>query len=234
MFRTLVVIPAYNEEETIAEVVHGAVKHADVLVVDDASKDKTPQILIGLKRAYPDKFNFLTHEKNTHIPGGVQDGMRYALEKNYDFVITMDAGLSHNPDELPKFINYPFCDLLIGKRAKTIHVPFYRKVISFFASRVINYCLSRNIFNPFGPNLSDCTSGYRRYSKIAFKRIAEAKLESVAFDFHIESLYLTYLNFGNIKEIGITYLFTNSSFNKKVFMQAWDYAKKLLKRKFIK
>lgn len=228
----LVVIPAYNEEESIAKVVHGAVKQADVLVVDDCSTDKTPQILIGLKKAYPDKFNFLRHEKNTHIPGGIQNGMKYALEKDYDFVITMDAGMSHDPEELPKFKNLYEYDLLIGKRAKTYGVPIYRKIISFFASRVINFCISKNLWNPFGPALSDCTSGFRRYSKSAYTRIANAKLESVAFDFHIEALYLTYINGGKLKEINITYLFTNSSFNKKIFLYALDYSKSLLKKKF--
>jgi dolichol-phosphate mannosyltransferase len=105
--KTLIIIPAYNEEETIAQVIHGAVKHADVCVVDDASKDKTPEIIKGLQRAYPNRLFTVRHEKNTHIPGGVQDGMKFALEKGYDYVITMDAGMSHNPDELPKFLNYP-------------------------------------------------------------------------------------------------------------------------------
>jgi dolichol-phosphate mannosyltransferase len=231
MNRFLVVIPVFNEEETIAKVVHGAVKFADVLVVDDCSKDKTPEILAGLKRAYPNKFQFIRHEKNTHIPGGIQDGMKFALEKNYEYVITMDAGLSHDPEEIPKFINYPPNDLVIGKRVKTFNVPFYRKIISFFAARVINFCISKNLWNPFGPNLSDCTSGFRRYSKTAYERIAKSKLESVAFDFHIEALYLTYSNGGRVREVGISYLFTNSSFNKKVFLFAWEYAKKLLKRK---
>jgi dolichol-phosphate mannosyltransferase len=65
--KTLIVIPAYNEEETIAQVIHGAVKHADVCVVDDASKDKTPEIIKGLQRAYPNRLFTVRHEKNERI-----------------------------------------------------------------------------------------------------------------------------------------------------------------------
>ena len=45
--------------------------------------------------------------------------MKFALEKGYDYVITMDAGMSHNPDELPKFLNYPPNDLVIGEHVSS-------------------------------------------------------------------------------------------------------------------
>lgn len=78
----LVVIPAYNEEETIREVVERALEYSDVLVVDDASKDQTPEILKTMIRKHPKKLFTIRHEKNTHIPGGIQDGMKFAVEKN--------------------------------------------------------------------------------------------------------------------------------------------------------
>ncbi|MDX1958378.1 MAG: glycosyltransferase family 2 protein [Leptospiraceae bacterium] len=231
--KNLVVIPAYNEEETIEEVVRQTIKFADVCVVNDASKDKTPEILKKLQDEFgKEKLHVIHHQKNTHIPGGIQDGMRYAMEKNYDSVVTMDAGLSHDPEMLPKFFSFENIDLVIGSREKTEGVPFYRKVISFLAARVMNYCLSNGFFDILGPNIKDCTSGYRRYSQKAFTVIANHKLESVAFDFHMEALYLVYKNGGSIKELGIYYKFTNSSFNKKVFKLALSFAWKLFKRKF--
>lgn len=80
--KNLVVIPAYNEEETIREVVERALKYSDVIVVDDASKDKTPEIVQALIKKHPKKLFTIRHEKNTHIPGGIQDGMKFAVEKN--------------------------------------------------------------------------------------------------------------------------------------------------------
>lgn len=229
--KTLVVIPAYNEESTIEEVVRGAIKYADVSVTDDSSKDSTPEILKKLQIEFPNRLFVIRHDKNTHIPRGIQDGMKLAIEKDYDWVITMDAGLSHDSDRIPDFINFEPCDLLIGSRKETLNVPFYRRVISFLAARVMNYCLSKGVFNILGPNIKDCTSGYRRYSKSAFKKIGYYPLESIAFDFHMEALSIVSLNGGSIKELPIKYIFSNSSFNSKVLKLAVQFAKKILFRK---
>lgn len=232
MTETLVVIPAYNEQETIEEVVRLTIRHSDVCVVDDGSKDSTPEILNKLKTEFGDRLHIIRHIKNTHIPGGIQDGMKLALEKDYKYTVTMDAGMSHDPDRLPDFFALKSFDLVIGQRAVTENVPIYRKLISWCAARVMNYCLSPSILNFWGPGIKDCTSGYRMYSKPAFERIAEHKLESIAFDFHMEALYLTYKNGGKVKELPIHYKFSNSSFNKKVFKQALAFAWKLFKKKF--
>lgn len=229
--KTLVVVPAYNEESTIEEVVRGAIKYADVSVTDDSSKDSTPQILKKLQSEFPNRLFIIRHEKNTHIPRGIQDGMKLALEKSYDWVITMDAGLSHDADRLPDFINFEPCDLLIGSRKETVNVPLYRRIISFLAARVMNYCLSKGIFDILGPNIKDCTSGYRRYSKSAYEKIAAYPLESIAFDFHMEALSIVSLSGGIVKELPIKYVFSNSSFNSRVLKLAVQFAKKLLLRK---
>lgn len=229
--KNLVVIPAYNEESSIEEVVRGAVKYADICVVDDASKDKTPEILAKLIKEFPGRVFTIRHEKNTHIPRGIQDGMKFAVANNYDYVVTMDAGMSHDPDKLPDFFNHESCDLLIGRREKVENVPFYRKVVSFGAARVMNYCIAPGLFDILGPGIKDCTSGFRRYSKKAFTTIASHELESIAFDFHMEALYLVYSAGESVKEIGITYKFSNSSFNKKVLKLALAFAWKLFKRK---
>ncbi|PJZ63164.1 glycosyltransferase family 2 protein, partial [Leptospira adleri] len=150
--KNLVVIPAYNEEETIREVVERALVYSDVLVVDDASRDRTPEILKELIKKNPKKLFTIRHEKNTHIPGGIQDGMKFAVEKKYDSVVTMDAGLSHDPDKLPDFIRTD-ADLVIGSRVTSDGVPLYRKLISFAAAKVMNYCISPGLFDLFGYRL---------------------------------------------------------------------------------
>lgn len=143
----------------------------------------------------------------------------------------MDAGLSHDPSKLPEFLQ-THADLVIGSRVTTDGVPLYRKLISFFAAKVMNYCISPSRFDIFGYGLKDCTSGYRKYSKRAFTWIAEAKLESVAFDFHMEALWIVSKNYGTIREIGIHYVFSNSSFNRRVLKQAIRFAFKLPRGKF--
>lgn len=231
--KNITIVPAYNEEETIEEVVRRSIQHSDVCVVNDASKDQTPKILERLQNEFPNRLFVIHHEKNTHIPGGLQDGMRFAVQNNYNYVVTIDAGLSHDPDKLPEFFNHAECDLLIGRRVEVENVPLYRRFVSFMAAKVMNYCMSDGVFDLLGPKIIDCTSGYRRYSRKAFSIIADAKLESVSFDFHMEALYLTYKNGGSVRELGINYKFSNSSFNSRVLKQAMYYAWKLLKRKFI-
>ena len=67
--RTLVLIPAHNEEETIEEVVRRAMKYAQVCVVDDCSRDRTYEILTLIDGAH-----VIRHEKNTNYGGAVTDG----------------------------------------------------------------------------------------------------------------------------------------------------------------
>jgi dolichol-phosphate mannosyltransferase len=221
----LVVIPAHNEEETIYEVVTRALHHADVVVIDDGSCDRTPEILQGiLKERQQKKDNYklriITHPHATHIPKGIQDGMQYAVVNGYEYVLTMDAGLSHDPDAIPAFIQYDTTvDVVIGSRKNTKKVPLYRKIISHTASLIVNYSLTQSYFDIHWPMIADCTSGYRRYSRAAFELIAEAQLQSKAFDFHMEALALCTRSGMRVAEIPIHYVFSNSSFNKIVLIQ---------------
>ena len=112
--RYLVVIPAYNESDTIEELIERASRHANVCVVDDGSNDGTPDLVEATGKAH-----CIRHKVNTHIAGAILDGFRYALDEKYDFCITMDAGLSHNPDIIPQFVKHSDAavseNILVGK-----------------------------------------------------------------------------------------------------------------------
>ncbi len=226
MSKYLVIIPAHNEEESIEKVVTQALHYADVSVTDDGSTDKTFNILQEIKQKYLKKkfryqLNIIKHSNATHIPLAVQDGIKYGIQKNYDYFITMDAGLSHDPKALPDFINEsPSIDVVIGSRQHTRNVPLYRKIISRLASVIVNYASTLSYFNFFGLKIKDCTSGYRRYSRRSAKIIASTQLKSKAFDFHIEALTLCIRKNMTVKEIPITYFFSNSSFNRKILFLA--------------
>ena len=207
----LVIIPAYNEENTIAEVVSRANKYADVCVIDDNSRDATPEIL---KRF--DDIHIIRHERNTHIPGGLLDGMRYAVANNYEYAIAMDAGLSHNPDEIPKFIKHPHCDLAIGVRTKKINTPLFRKMLSTAGNIIYNMCLNfpQSVFR--WPYYRDITSGYRRYSNRAMQAIVSKQIESKSFDILFETAMIVYREKLSFSEVPISYNFSNSSLNPNV------------------
>jgi dolichol-phosphate mannosyltransferase len=240
MKKILIVIPAHNEKETIYEVVTRSLQHGDVSVTDDGSRDETPSILTKIRQEckkgrHRHSLNVITHESATHIPRGIQDGLRWGVLRNYDFIITMDAGMSHNPDELPKFIGHDeSVDLLIGSRKKTQNVPFYRKLISRLGAMAVNYALSPTCWNLHGPGIKDCTSGYRRYSRKAAELVARSELRSKSFDFHMEALALCVRSGMKVDETPITYVFSSSSFTMKVLSQAIRFGLHLLAMKRIK
>jgi len=209
--KILVVIPAYNEEDTIEEVVSRAKKYADVCAINDNSSDATPDILNRI-----DGIHVIHHEKNTHIPGGLLDGMKYAVDHNYSYAIAMDAGLSHNPDEIPRFINHPPSDLAIGTRITKKNTPLQRRCLSKAGNMIYNICLDfpASVFRR--RYYKDITSGFRRYSKEAMKLILSRKIESKSFDILFETVMYAYRNKMIISEVPITYDFSNSSLNPSV------------------
>lgn len=187
--------------------VRGAQKHAAVCVVDDCSSDGTPAILGGIPGLH-----VIRHSRNTHIAGAVLDGMRYALEAGYDYVVTMDAGRSHDPDELPRFLEAPASDLLLGNRnaGGEFGKPLYRRTLSATGTLLMNAILrDRRADRPRW--IRDCTNSYRRYSRRSLEILTRAPLQSRSFDFLLESLAVLSRSGLSIDEVPITYRFSNSS-----------------------
>ena len=224
--KVLLIIPCYNEEETIKELTETVRQYADTCIVDDGSNDRTPEILKKIEGIH-----VITHKKNTHIPTAIKDGMSYAIRKGYEFAITMDAGFSHDPKALPEFFNQTNYEIVIGSRAEKVGVPLYRKMISWLGAKVVNYGISKSWFDYKGPGIKDTTSGYRMYSKEAMKKIVYSDLRSKSFDFHMEALSIICRRGGKIKEIPIKYNYTNTSFNFRVLRQAIAFGYGLLKTK---
>ena len=213
----LVVIPAYNEEDTIEDIVRACLKHAQVCVVDDCSTDATARILSRLQER-AEGLHVVTHEQNTHIPGAVMDGMRYARQVGYEYVITMDAGFSHDPEELPLFMSDDPADIVIGTRVKKVNTPLPRKLLSYFGNIAYNASLDfpRSLFRK--RYLRDITSGYRRYSSRAVEAILSEPVRSKSFDFLLESTAICYRKGLSISEAYISYYFSNSSLNRNVVL----------------
>ena len=212
---TIIVIPSYNEEQTIGEVIERSKSYADICVVNDGSKDKTGKII----QSHSDVIQ-IAHETNLHIPRTIRDGLTYAYDNGYDYAITMDAGLSHLPEELPLFVNHPDCDILIGCRARRVNVPWYRRALSYIGTLTLNMAICPPFAKLPRPRFKDITSGYRRYSKKAIEILLNRKMVSRTFDFHSEAFMLIYRNGLSIREIPITYVFTNSSLRFKVIVDS--------------
>lgn len=216
MTRTLVVIPAYNEAANIAEVVTRATRHAPVLVVNDGSKDATGAIAASLPNTA-----VINHERNTHIPGAILDGFKYALANGYDYAITMDAGLSHDPQLIASLMAQPDADLILSYRPDPKNVPVYRKALSRAAAHLVNAAIRRPRWQIWKRGYRDVTSGYRRYSRRAMEAVVHAPMVCKSFDFHLEALAVVSYAGLTIREFPITYVFSNSSLTRKVVGQAF-------------
>ncbi len=95
--KKLIIIPAYNEEESIIDTVKAVKAKSpdfDIVVINDCSTDATRNICIA------NNINFVDSPINLGIGGAVQTGYRYALEYGYDIAVQVDADGQHNPEFL--------------------------------------------------------------------------------------------------------------------------------------
>lgn len=157
MKKVLVVIPAYNEAQSIENVVNDIKENApcvDYLIVNDGSKDDTMEI-VNRKG-----FNCIDSFLNLGLFGAVQTGFLYALKNNYDVAIQFDGDGQHSAkyiNDLVKAIEEGN-DISIGSRFVTEKKPFTARMIG---SRLISFA----IYLVSGKKIMDPTSGFRAYSR---------------------------------------------------------------------
>lgn len=162
MKKTIVIIPAYNEEKNITRVLNKTkriLKNSDILVIDDCSEDNTKKILEQLK------VDYVSHPVNIGYGGAVQTGLKYALNKDYQSVVLLDGDGQHEPNEVPKLIDKLVredLDLVIGSRFtenyKTVYpIPFFRKIGMIFFSKIASLLTKQKI--------QDTTSGFQVFNK---------------------------------------------------------------------
>lgn len=152
--RVLVVVPAYNEQDSVGRVVaevRRAVPYADVLVVDDASRDLTRS------RAQEAGAEVATLPINLGVGGAMRTGFRYALRHGYDVVVQVDGDGQHDARDLPQLLAaLSGADVAIG--ARFAGTGDYRvRGPRAWAMRMLAFVLSRVCRT----RLTDTTSGYR-------------------------------------------------------------------------
>ena len=156
-------IPAFNEERTIARVVIGAQRYADVVVVcDDGSSDLTGEIAERLGA------EVVRHEKNLGYGAAIRSLFRRARELNADVFVTLDADGQHDPAEIPTVVRPVIdgeADVVIGSRfidESSVHaMPWYRRAGVKFITRLVN--------NSARYGVKDAQSGFRAYSRKALQ-----------------------------------------------------------------
>ncbi len=164
--KVLVIVPAYNEalniEKTIKDLKQNANEY-DYVIINDCSKDNTKEI------CEKNKFNVISLPVNYGLTSGIQLGMKYALENNYDIAIQFDGDGQHQAKylkDLVKEINDNKCDIVIGSRFVTEKKPHSMRM---FGSNIIQ----RAIKLTTGKKITDPTSGMRAFNKIAIKEFVK-------------------------------------------------------------
>lgn len=174
--KTCVLIPTYNNEKTVKAVIDSVLLYcSDVIVVNDGSTDKTPDIL----RAYTDTIPILSYPRNKGKGYALKTGLREAQQRGFRYVISLDSDGQHFADDIPAFLKaietYPDT-LLIGSR--NLNQPNMKKG-SLFANKFSNFW----VLVQTSYKLPDTQTGYRLYpirkmkSMLPFCTRYEAEIE---------------------------------------------------------
>lgn len=153
-----IVIPAYEEEKMIGSVIEGLKKegYTQIIVVDDASEDKTAQI------ARSKEAKVIQHDQNRGLGAAIQTGLEEARKQNADIAVTFDADGQHNPKDIKRLIEaLDGADLAVGVRDRR-KMPLNKR-LGNYALDVITHFLG-------GP-LTDSQSGFRALGPKALEKI---------------------------------------------------------------
>lgn len=201
----LIIIPTYNERENICEVLRLVLAQPaslDVLVVDDNSPDGTAQLVADMG-AGDARLQLLRRPGKQGLGTAYVAGFRYALANGYKFIFEMDADLSHDPDEIPRFLTaIKEAHLVIGSRyirgVNVVNWPLSRLLLSYCASiyaRVIT-----------GMPIRDTTGGYKCFRREVLATIDLSHVKAGGYGFQIEMNWRTWMAGFKIKEIPITFV----------------------------
>ena len=157
MSKLLIVIPAYNEEDSIVPVVEELTTHYpqyDYVVVNDGSRDKTAAVC----RAHG--YRLIDLPVNLGLAGAFQTGLRYAAENDYDCAMQLDADGQHKPEFIAPMLEAleEGNDIVIGSRFLTVKKP---KTLRMLGSYIISWSIRLTT----GRAICDPTSGMRMFNR---------------------------------------------------------------------
>lgn len=203
--KTLIVTPTYNERKNIRELVSTLFElnpDFHILVVDDSSPDGTAEIVEELQ-ADCANLHLLSRNEKTGLGSAYIAGFNYALERDYEAVVQMDADMSHDPKDVPLLIEaIENADLAIGSRyisgINVVNWPLQRLIISYGA----------NIYTRLVTRLPvrDATGGFKCWRREALEAINLNGVRSQGYSFQIEMTYRAWLKGFRITEIPIIFV----------------------------
>lgn len=203
--RAVVVIPTYNERENLPQIVDQLFKHVPeihILVVDDNSPDGTGHIADELSDRHRGKLFVLHRVAKEGLGRAYVAGFKQALAMGYDYVLQMDADLSHDPAYLPAFLSgIGEADLVLGSRylrgISVVNWDFKRLLLSKMATRYVRFIT--------GMKFSDATGGFKCWRRQTLQGIDLERIFSNGYLFQIETTYKALHQGFKISEIQIVF-----------------------------
>lgn len=200
--KIIAVIPAYNEETVIGEVVERTRRYVDaVIVVNDGSADRSAEIA----RAHGARV--VSHCVNRGLGAAIGTGFAAALAHGADVAITLDADGQHDPSEIPLFLKAiaDGADVVIGSRMLTRleGMPFHRKLATF-AGNLVTFLL-------FGALVTDSQSGYRAFTRAAMQQI---DIKTNRMEVSSEIIHEAHAHKLKLVEVPIKAIYTDYSLSK--------------------
>ena len=183
--RTVIIIPTLRERDNLVKLIPailGVLPECHILVADDHSQDGTADLISKIK-SQNSKVWLLDRQTDHGYGKSILDGLRWALENNYEYIITMDADFSHDPNVLPQLIEkLDSVDLVIGSRYVTgggvQNWSWYRRLLSRFSNWYVRAVLHTGI--------SDNTTGFTAYRCSAVELLLAFPLYSDGYAFLVE------------------------------------------------
>ena len=183
--KALVIVPTYNERENITPLAKRLLAlpvPVDLLIVDDNSPDGTGQLADELAAKHP-SIHVLHRTEKSGLGRAYCAGFLWALERDYEFICEMDGDFSHNPDDIPRFLEAAKdADLALGSRycngIRVINWPLRRLMLSMGAAKYVQIVT--------GLPVSDPTGGFKCFRRHALRSIDLQAVRSNGYSFQIE------------------------------------------------
>ena len=204
MASSLIVIPTYDEKENVrplAAAIHERVPDTHILFVDDNSPDGTGALLDEM--AADDRIFVLHREKKSGLGRAYIAGFQWALKRDYQYVLEMDADFSHDPAELPTLLDaITETDLALGSRyvdgIRVINWPLNRLILSKGAGVYVRLIT--------GMPFTDPTGGFKCYRRSILETLNLDQITSNGYCFQVEMTHQAWMRGFHITDVPITFV----------------------------
>jgi len=204
MNQTLIIVPTYNERDNLPRMAQKLLSlpaNVDVLVVDDNSPDGTGKIADELAAKDP-RIHVLHRAGKEGLGRAYVAGFKWALTQGYEFIFEMDCDFSHNPDDIPAFLEAAKdADLVLGSRyvggIRVIYWPLGRLMLSRFAGKYVAFVT--------GMPFTDPTGGYKCFRRRALQAVNLDGIHSNGYSFQIELTHRLWRQGYRIVEVPIIF-----------------------------